>query len=424
MAVSLDVAVIGAGVAGLVVARELRQEGHRVVIFEKSDRIGGLWVYDPRVESDPMGQDPDREIVHSSLYLSLRTNLPRVLMGFSDFAFVEREYGDPRSFPGHPEVLAFLNDFATRFGIVEFVRFNSEVVRVDRVGAKVDSWAVEWREIDQDGRVKLEEKVFDAVVVCNGHCTVPRLADILPGIEKWPGKQTHSRNYRIPAPFKDQVVVVIGNGPSAYDISRDISKLAKEVHLSSRSPHAKFSKPNRYHNIWQHSKIYMAKEDGTVEFEDKSSVQANVILHCTGYKYEYPFLNTNGIINVDDNRVGPLYKHVFPPQLAPRLSFVGLPQKVIIFDMIELQSKWIARVLSGKANLPSEEEMMEDVKQYYQQMTKLNRPMHLTHYLPNSDEYLDYLAAQAGALPVEDWRKKIYRETLQRIENHEDGFRD
>jgi hypothetical protein len=31
---------------------------------------------------------------------------------------------------------------------------------------------------------------------------------------------------------------------------------------------------------------------------------------------------------VDDNCVGPLYKHVFPPQLAPSLSFLGIPWKV------------------------------------------------------------------------------------------------
>jgi len=34
-------------------------------------------------------------------------------------------------------------------------------------------------------------------------------------------------------------------------------------------------------------------------------------------------------VTVDDNRVGPLYKHVFPPALAPWLSFVGLPWKVV-----------------------------------------------------------------------------------------------
>lgn len=33
-------------------------------------------------------------------------------------------------------------------------------------------------------------------------------------------------------------------------------------------------------------------------------------------------------MSVEDNRVGPLYQHVFPPALAPTLSFVGLNWKV------------------------------------------------------------------------------------------------
>lgn len=48
------------------------------------------------------------------------------------------------------------------------------------------------------------------------------------------------------------------------------------------------------------------------------------------YKFHFPFLETNGEVTVDDNRVGPLYKHVFPPALAPGLSFVGLPWKVCV----------------------------------------------------------------------------------------------
>ena len=47
---------------------------------------------------------------------------------------------------------------------------------------------------------------------------------------------------------------MIGNGPSAYDISREIATVAKEVHLSSRSPDVKVSRLGNHHNIWQHSK--------------------------------------------------------------------------------------------------------------------------------------------------------------------------
>jgi glutamate synthase (NADPH/NADH) small chain len=40
-----SVAVIGSGPAGMAAAQELRRRGHRVVLFEKADRIGGLLTY-------------------------------------------------------------------------------------------------------------------------------------------------------------------------------------------------------------------------------------------------------------------------------------------------------------------------------------------------------------------------------------------
>ena len=65
---SIKVAVIRAGTAGLVTDREVKREGHQVILFEKNNRIGGTCVYDPRVESDPLGLDPGREIVHSTVH--------------------------------------------------------------------------------------------------------------------------------------------------------------------------------------------------------------------------------------------------------------------------------------------------------------------------------------------------------------------
>ena len=52
-------AVIGAGAAGLVTARELVREGHRPVIFEQGSRVGGVWVYTDRVE-EPHGDVGER----------------------------------------------------------------------------------------------------------------------------------------------------------------------------------------------------------------------------------------------------------------------------------------------------------------------------------------------------------------------------
>ncbi|KAK9283998.1 hypothetical protein L1049_012257 [Liquidambar formosana] len=244
------------------------------------------------------------------------------------------------------------------------------------------------------------------------------------GIEKWPGYQIHSHNYRVPEPFRGQIVVLIGYETSARDISREIARVAKEVHMAARAPDVEVSKLKSHDNLWQHKMIERVYEDGNVRFQDGSSVFADTILYCTGYKYHYPFLETNGIVTVDDNRVGPLYKHIFPPRLAPWLSFVGIPKKDTRFQSVELQSKWVARVLSGKVLLPTKEEMMASVNEYYQLMEKTGIPKRFTHVLyPNEIEYKHWLAAQNGLPPLEEWRDRMFTESFKLV-NSQDGCKD
>ncbi|VVB01588.1 unnamed protein product [Arabis nemorensis] len=82
---SRHVAVIGAGATGLVTARELRREGHSVVVFERQNQVGGTWIYTDHVEPDPLSVDPTRPIVYSSVYSSLRTNYRAWTCGLIDF---------------------------------------------------------------------------------------------------------------------------------------------------------------------------------------------------------------------------------------------------------------------------------------------------------------------------------------------------
>ncbi|KAL6550199.1 hypothetical protein OROMI_020687 [Orobanche minor] len=421
--VSRTVAVIGAGAAGLSAALELRREGHSVIVYEREAQIGGTWAYTPEIEPDLMGLDPSRKVIHSSLYASLRTNLPRETMGFRVYPFVASgKFGrDPRRFPGHNEVLEYLRDFADEFRLGELVNFGREVLHV-RLGDH-RKWIVRSQKGNgEDGN----NEVYDAVVVCNGHYTEPRIAEIS-GIEEWPGKQIHSHNYRVPDPFHNQeVVVLIGSSASADDISRDIAKVAKEVHIASRSvQNEAIGKLPAHDKIWLHSMINRVHKDGTITFQDGNVIYADVILHCTGYKYHFPFLQTNGTVTVEDNRVGPLYKHIFPPTLAPWLSFVGLPWKVVPFPLFEFQSKWIAGVLSGRIPLESTNEMMSDIEAFYSSLEASGIPKRYTHQMGESQfDYNDWLAAKSGSLPTEDWRKEMYYVTGRRKRSTPETYRD
>lgn len=173
------VCVIGAGPSGLVAARELRKEGHTVVVVEQNHDVGGQWLYEPKVEGeDPLGKGKALN-VHSSMYESLRLTSPREIMGFTDFPFLIKKGRDTRRFPGHKELLLYLKDFCEWFGLREMIRFNTRVEYVGMLDygefGKDLRWVVETRAKDSD---KVVSEVFDAVVVATGHYSQPRLPSI------------------------------------------------------------------------------------------------------------------------------------------------------------------------------------------------------------------------------------------------------
>ncbi|XP_057421602.1 flavin-containing monooxygenase FMO GS-OX-like 8 [Lotus japonicus] len=429
---SKNVCVIGAGPSGLVATRELKREGHKVVVFEQNHDIGGQWLYNPNVQcEDPLGKNPVLK-VHSSIYESLRLMSPREIMGFTDFPFLVKKGRDMRRFPGHRELLFYLNDFCEWFGLREVIRFNTRVEYVGPLnyngafsGNDDLKWVVRSKEKESDGVV---EEVFDAVVVASGHYSHPKLPCIQ-GMDTWKRKQMHSHIYRTPQPFGKEIVVVVGNSFSGQEISMDLVKVAKEVHLSSNSAYISegLSKViHKYQNFHLHPQIDNLQEDGRVIFTDGSSIQADTILYCTGYSYVFPFLDTKGMVVIEDNRVGPLYEHTFPPSLAPSLSFMGIPSKVLGPHFFESQAKWIAQLLSGKKILPSFEEMMKSIKELYHSREVANVPKRYTHSIADNDgfEYFDKYGDNAGFPKLEKWRKEICISSTVNMFANLETFRD
>ncbi|KAL0355461.1 UNVERIFIED_CONTAM: Flavin-containing monooxygenase FMO GS-OX-like 9 [Sesamum radiatum] len=421
---SKKVCVIGAGPAGLVAARELRKEGHSAVVLEQSHDVGGQWLYDPKVEEEnPLGKDRFLK-VHSSIYASLRLTSPREIMGFTDFPFVARKGRDMRRFPGHQELFLYLQDFCERFGLREMIRFNTRVENVEMLDYPVLDDDLKWV-VRSKAAEKAVEEVYDAVVVATGHYSQPRLPRIK-GMDAWKRRQMHSHIYRVPDPFKNEVVVVVGNSLSGQDISIELVNVAKEIHLSAKSLTISegLSKViSKYHNLHLHPQIESLHEDGRVLFVDGSWIIADTIIYCTGYSYSFPFLDTKGIVVVDDDRVGPLYEHTFPPSLAPSLSFIGIPRKIIGFPFFESQAKWIAQLLSGKRRLPSWDDMMQSIKEFYHSRDVAGIPKHNTHDVANF-EYCDKYADYIDFPHLEEWRKELCLSALRNSEINLETYRD
>lgn len=172
------VAVIGAGAAGLVSARELRRAHLDVTVFERGSSVGGTWVY---TEEE---SERDEYHIHSSLYESLRVNLPKEIMGYSDFGFPlwKRDALESR-YCSHEEVRVYLENFAKHFGIDELIEKDTLVASAELVRAeetRAEGGACKWKLIVKPKNVAAagedegEERIFDAVVVCNGHFEVPK----------------------------------------------------------------------------------------------------------------------------------------------------------------------------------------------------------------------------------------------------------
>lgn len=420
------VCVIGAGPSGLVAARELRKEGHSAVVLEQNHDVGGQWLYEPDVEGeDPLGRNNFLK-VHSSIYDSLRLISPREIMGFTDFPFLIKKDRDGRRFPGHRELLLYLKDFCDWFGLREMIRFNTRVEYVGMLDSSAIGKDLKWVVRSKEKQTeKVVEEVFDAVVVATGHYSHPRLPSIK-GMDSWKRKQMHSHIYRTPEPFRDEVVVVVGNSLSGQDLSMELVEVAKEVYLSAKTLTISegLSKViSKHENLHLHPQIESLHEDGRVLFIDGSWTIADSILYCTGYSYTFPFLDTKGIVVVDDDRVGPLYEHTFPPSLAPSLSFVGIPRKIIGFPFFESQAKWISQLLSGKRTLPSWEDMMQSINEFYHSKDVAGVPKRYTHDI-GEFEYCDRYGDHVGFPHLEEWRKQLCVSAIVNAHVNLETYRD
>lgn len=63
----LNVAVVGAGLAGLCAAKYAKSFGHSVTLFEQCEKLGGTWIYTDQTGKDEYGLD-----IHTSMYHNLR----------------------------------------------------------------------------------------------------------------------------------------------------------------------------------------------------------------------------------------------------------------------------------------------------------------------------------------------------------------
>lgn len=204
---TFSVAVIGAGAAGIAVAKCLRQARLDFHIFERHSDFGGVW--DVAAPGSPM-------------YESAHLISSRATSSFSDYPMDARL----PDYPSHRQVLAYLRSYARLHRLYDPASFGVAVTSVTSDGPR---WSVH--------TVSGRKFTFDAVVCTTGKYWDPVMPDFAEAAlaEATTGcRIMHARDYKDGASLAGQRVLVVGGGNSAADIACDAAIHAAQASISVR----------------------------------------------------------------------------------------------------------------------------------------------------------------------------------------------
>ncbi|MEV6001905.1 ArsO family NAD(P)H-dependent flavin-containing monooxygenase [Streptomyces griseomycini] len=179
-----DVVVVGGGQAGLAAGYHLRRQGLDSVILDAGAAPGGSWQH-----------------MWDSLRLfspAEHSSLPGRLM--------PTQAGE--TYPGAGHVVDYLADYEKRYDLPVQHGTRVDAVRRDADRLLVEADSGTWR--------------ARAVISATGTWSRPFLPAV-PGRSTFTGRQLHTVNYRCPADFAGQRVVVVGGGNSGAQIAADLA---------------------------------------------------------------------------------------------------------------------------------------------------------------------------------------------------------
>lgn len=387
----------------------------------------------------------------TSIYPDLTTNINVKCMSFSQEPMSEvlsdwtRKYhGDDSPFRHWKVVKDYISNLLDRHNYNSLVSYNTTVELVSRnLPDSPQKWTLTLRKAISATEDKWWTEMFDAVVVANGHYTVPYLPPI-PGLDayakKFPSKVTHSKSFRSPKDYINKSVIVIGASISGPDIASALAHSSLCKGQITSVVRGKYH-PYFFDYAFQHPRItrkygisHFDADSETVHFADGTSQEKpDAVIFGTGYTWTLPFLCTNDgrkLGNVDiqvrNNRVPGLYQHIFHMP-DPTLCFVGAVAAGFTFKVYEWQAVLCARFLAGRISLPPIAEMQ---KWEEDRIAYKGDGVPFTALYPDFEEYFEEVRKIAGdpveidgkvvgrKLPVweKKWREEFDAAHLRRIE--------
>ncbi|HYM14707.1 MAG TPA: NAD(P)/FAD-dependent oxidoreductase [Dehalococcoidia bacterium] len=214
-----SVAIIGAGMSGILAGIRLKQAGVPFVIFEKNDDVGGTWL--------------------ENTYPGARVDVPNA---FYSYSFAQRTDW-PKHFSTQEVLLEYFRDCAREYGVREHVRFRTEVASMAFNEAR-GAWALRLRAADGAEETVEAQAVISAV----GQLNRPKLPEIA-GREGFGGASFHSARWDHGVELRGKRVAVIGTGASSAQFIPVVAQEAAELTIYQRTPNWFVPVPNYHEDV-------------------------------------------------------------------------------------------------------------------------------------------------------------------------------
>lgn len=373
--------LIGAGACGLAVVKNFAERGIPFDCFEKESDVGGIW--------NPQSA--------SHVYETICLNTSRSLTKYTDFNMPK---GVPQ-FLSKDQAIDYVRSYARHFALYDLITFNTCVEKVEKNG---DKWLV-----TVSGNKR--PRVYDGVIVSNGHHWDPRLPDY-PGT--FAGETLHAIEVKTRDQLRGKRVLVVGAGNTGCDLAADAAQLSRSVEHSMRrtyyflpkfifgrpldkwldrtqrwpvprrflrwmygvavyfvvGPYDRLGLPKPDHKILEsfpnsasayldhlaHGRVTPRRDierlDGNkVVFTDGEESEVDLIVYATGYRLTFPFMDKSYLANEDGS--SPLFLKVFHREMD-NLFACGLVQPADggFWQLADYQAQLIAAFLVAQECAP------------------------------------------------------------------------